>query len=167
MIRIQPEDFDLAEEYQQLRQGGAGVGAIVTFTGLVRDFNNIAERQGASVETLFLEHYPGMTERLLEDIIREARDRWQLSGVTVIHRIGELKPGDQIVFVGTAAAHRAEAFAAAEFLMDYLKTRAAFWKRVRRGGRNEWLDMKDSDRMAASRWQREGKQPGRDGGGQQ
>lgn len=150
MIRIQEQDFDMAAEYQRLR--GSGVGAIVTFTGLVRDFDQPSEAGEQPVETLYLQHYPGLTEKKLEEILLEAHQRWALADIAVIHRVGSLKPGDQIVFVGVAAAHRGEAFAAAEFVMDYLKTRATLWKKITRNGESQWLDMKDSDRAAAQRW---------------
>lgn len=150
MIRIQEDDFDMAAEYRRLR--GSGVGAIVTFTGLVRDFDQWGESGSPPVETLHLQHYPGLTEKKLEEIIREAHQRWSLADIAVIHRVGTLQPGDPIVFVGVAAAHRGEAFAAAEFVMDYLKTRATLWKKITRNGESQWLDMKDSDRAAAERW---------------
>lgn len=150
-ILIQTEDFDVGAEYDRLRRCG-GSGAIVTFTGLVRDFNRDQDVDAAPVESLSLQHYPGMTERLLADIVEEARRRWPIQEVTVIHRVGDLAPGDQIVLVAVSAAHRQEAFAAAEFLMDYLKTRATFWKRVGAPGQQQWVDMHAVDQVAASRW---------------
>jgi len=122
-------------------------GAVVTFTGKVRSHN-----QGADVSALALEHYPGMTERALADIVNLARRRWPLQRVTVFHRVGELQTGEQIVLVGVGAAHRGAAFNAAEFIMDYLKTRAPFWKREVTAQGNRWVDARDSDTQAARRW---------------
>ena len=136
MIRIQTEDFDVSNEIAALTKGRSDIGAVVIFSGLVRDV------------TLTLEHYPGMTERELGKIEAEARERWKLQDVSIIHRVGELAPGDNIVLVITASAHRRDAFEAAEFLMDYLKTRAPFWKRE---GEN-WVEAKASDDEAADRW---------------
>ena len=146
-IRIQTHDFDLAGEYQQLRELSSTVGAVVTFTGLVRDF----ELDG-SIDSLSLQHYPGMTETLLQEIVDQANKRWNLIGSTVIHRVGELRPRDQIVFVGVASQHRADAFEAAQFLMDYLKTKATFWKQVSQDGKQHWVESKDSDTDALARW---------------
>ena len=126
-IRIQTEDFDLGAEYQLLRQLDAAVGAVVTFTGLVRDLE-----KDSSINSLTLQHYPGMTESLLQDIVDQAAARWDLIGLTVIHRVGKLLPSDQIVFVGVASQHRADAFEAAQFVMDYLKTRRPFGKKSNR-----------------------------------
>ncbi len=179
LIRIQQQDFDLAREYQALRRDSAagatadtGIGAIVTFTGLVRDFLNVATEALDTAATLdadagtgsdrgatspapglYLQHYPGMTERSLTAIVDEARRRWRLNRVRVIHRVGQLAPGDQIVFVGVAAAHRGEAFAACEFIMDYLKIRAMFWKKESGPRGSRWVESRDSDQAAASRWQ--------------
>lgn len=146
-LRIQTEDFDLATEYQFLRQLSSSVGAVVTFTGLVRDF----EQQG-SIDSLSLQHYPGMTEKLLQEIVDQANSRWNLIGTTVIHRVGKLLPCDQIVFVGVASQHRADAFEAAQFIMDYLKTKATFWKKVDQDGQQHWVESKDSDQAASQRW---------------
>jgi len=146
-IRIQTHDFDLAGEYQQLRELSSTVGAVVTFTGLVRDF----ELDG-SIDSLSLQHYPGMTETLLQEIVDQANKRWNLIGSTVIHRVGELLPRDQIVFVGVASQHRADAFEAAQFVMDYLKTKATFWKQVSQDGKQHWVASKDSDIDAVARW---------------
>lgn len=146
-IQIQTQDFDLAEEYQKLRELSSTVGAVVTFTGLVRDFE-----VDSSIDSLSLQHYPGMTETLLQEIVDQANKRWNLIGGSVIHRVGELLPKDQIVFVGVASQHRADAFEAAQFLMDYLKTKATFWKQVSQDGRQHWVASKDSDSDAAARW---------------
>jgi molybdopterin synthase catalytic subunit len=146
-IRIQPHDFDLTQEYQKLRELSSTVGAVVTFTGLVRDFE-----VDSSIDSLSLQHYPGMTETLLQEIVDQADKRWDLIGISIIHRVGELLPRDQIVFVGVASQHRADAFAAAQFLMDYLKTKATFWKQVSQDGRQYWVESKDSDADAAIRW---------------
>jgi molybdopterin synthase catalytic subunit len=141
-IRVQTEDFDQGHEYRQLAQG-TEAGAVVTFVGRVRDFAEGADGR------LWLEHYAGMTEAVLADLAEQARQRWPLIGITIIHRIGELHPGDQIVLVGVSAGHRHTAFSACEFLMDFLKTRAPFWKRE--GDR--WVDAKDSDQAAADAWE--------------
>ncbi len=149
MIRVQAEDFDLAAELARLTAGKTAIGAVVTFTGLVRDDDG--EDQ---LEEMFLEHYPGMTEKELARIESEARARWPLQACLVIHRYGALKPGDNIVLVITAAAHRQDAFAAAEFLMDYLKTQAPFWKReIRRSGA-QWVTARQSDDASTRRWQK-------------
>ena len=147
-IRIQTEDFDLAQEYQLLRGLSVTVGAVVAFSGLVRDM----ERE-SSIESLSLQHYPGMTENLLQEIIDQANIRWNLIGITVIHRVGRLMPSDQIVFVGVASEHRGESFCAAQFLMDYLKAKATFWKQISQGGKQFWVDSKASDADAAAGWE--------------
>ena len=146
-VRIQTGPFDAQAEADALREGDLEVGAVVTFVGTVRDVND-----GDSVATLELEHYPGMTEKSLEAIVAEAESRWSLLGVRVIHRFGRLVPGDRIVFVGVAGSHRGEAFAACEFIMDYLKTRAPFWKKedTPEGGR--WVDAREADDAAAEKW---------------
>ncbi|WP_281647663.1 molybdopterin synthase catalytic subunit MoaE [Parendozoicomonas sp. Alg238-R29] len=149
MISVQTRDFDVAAEYQALCLS-SGTGAAVMFSGLVRDMN-----LGDSVGGLYLEHYPGMTEKSLEAIVEEARVRWNLDDLRVIHRVGQLKPGDQIVFVGAASAHRQAAFDACQFLMDYLKTRAPFWKREQTTDGDRWVDARDSDAQAAERWNEE------------
>mgnify|MGYP001560654166 FL=1 len=149
-IRIQTDDFDLAAEYELLRELDAAVGAVVTFTGLVRDLE-----KNTSINSLTLQHYPGMTESLLQEIVDQAAVRWDLIGVTVIHRVGELLPSDQIVFVGVASQHRADAFEAAQFVMDYLKTKATFWKKVDQNGQQHWVESKDSDQTAKERWHRD------------
>ena len=146
-IRIQTHDFNLAEEYQFLRELSPEVGAVVTFTGLVRDFE-----LDSSIDSLSLQHYPGMTEILLQEIVDQANLRWNLIATTVIHRVGELLPRDQIVFVGVASQHRADAFQAAQFLMDFLKIKATFWKQVSQDGKHRWVENKESDTDAATRW---------------
>ncbi|RWR02156.1 molybdopterin guanine dinucleotide biosynthesis protein MoaE [[Pantoea] beijingensis] len=146
-IRVGHEKFSMGEEYQWLAACDED-GAVVTFTGKVRNHN-----LGDNVSALTLEHYPGMTEKALTDIVEAARQRWPLQRVTVIHRIGELFPGDEIVMVGVTGAHRSTAFAAAEFIMDYLKTRAPFWKREATPQGDRWVDSRDSDKQAAARWE--------------
>jgi len=146
-IRLQREDFDPAAEAAKLTHGRTDIGAVVTFTGICRD-----REAGHAVEALTLEHYPGMAEEEIARHVKEAQARWPLLGVTVIHRYGRLVPGDNIVLVVTAAAHRQAAFAAAEFVMDYLKTRAPFWKQEERAGDKAWVDAKEADDAAAERW---------------
>lgn len=150
-IRIQHEDFDIAQECATLQGSRQDIGAIVSFVGLVRDRNT-----GEPVQRMFLEHYPGMTERQLEDIVAAAEARWELQGVTVIHRVGELQPGDQIVLVLTASAHRADAYNANAYIMDYLKTRATFWKQEQTADGRQWVESRDSDEAAARRWESSG-----------
>jgi len=147
-IRVQEANFSPAEVFKTLREASKGVGAICTFTGLVRDLNDDTEVTG-----LFLEHYPDMTEKQLGRIVEDARQRWPLIGVSIIHRIGKLVPGDEIVLVAVAASHRGEAFSACEFIMDYLKTQATFWKKEVGADGEKWLTMRDSDQTAADRWQ--------------
>lgn len=147
MIRVQEAAFDAGAEQQALLAGRTDIGAVVSFTGLVRDFNEHPE-----VSALTLEHYPGMTESALEAIVEEARGRWALDGVTVIHRVGRLAPGDPIVLVVVASAHRRAAFEACDFIMDYLKTRAPFWKKEHAGDGDYWVSERDSDHSDASRW---------------
>ncbi len=152
-VRVQLEDFDIGAEIGRLTAGRTDIGAIVTFTGIVR-----AENEGASLTSMTLEHYPGMTEQELSRVEGEAATRWPLQACLVIHRVGELKPGDNIVLVVTASAHRGDAFAAAEFLMDYLKTRAPFWKsETGRDGAKSWVEAKDRDEEAAQRWAASGR----------
>ena len=154
MISVQQQDFDVAEVYRQLREEAGDAGAIVTFTGLVREVYQAHSSTGDSAVTaLFLEHYPGMTEKSLQAIVDQANARWQLLATRVVHRVGELQAGDQIVIVGTASAHRAEAFAAAEFIMDFLKSKAPFWKKQRSGAGSEWVQSRESDADALERWQ--------------
>lgn len=147
-VKVQEADFDLGAELAALRAGDARVGALASFLGLVRDIND-----GTSVSEMTLEHYPGMTEKALEAIVAEAKGRWDLYDVLVIHRVGPLKPCDQIVLVGVTSAHRGEAFAACEFVMDYLKTRAPFWKREATPEGAHWVDARETDDSAAARWQ--------------
>jgi molybdopterin synthase catalytic subunit len=146
-IRLQREPFDIAVEVGKLSGGRTDVGAVVTFTGICR-----ADENGAPIAALTLEHYPGMAEAEIARHVEEARARWPLLGVTVVHRHGRLKPGEVIVLVATASSHRQAAFAAAEFLMDYLKTRAPFWKQVETAAGAAWVDAKAADDKAAERW---------------
>jgi molybdopterin synthase catalytic subunit len=148
-VRIQTEDFDAGAEIARLRAGNLEIGAVASFVGMVRDRND-----GDAVATLTLEHYSGMTEKAIEAIVAEARARWDIIDVTVIHRVGELKPLDQIVLVVVAARHRGDAFAACEFIMDYLKTRAPFWKKEQTPDGARWVDARTSDDEAAERWVR-------------
>lgn len=145
-ILVCQHDFKVGDEYQWLAECDDD-GAVVTFTGKVRNHN-----LGDDVSGLTLEHYPGMTEKALAEIIAEARTRWPLQRVTVIHRVGELHPGEQIVFVGVSSSHRNTAFNGAEFIMDYLKTRAPFWKREATSEGGRWVEAKESDDNAANRW---------------
>ncbi len=146
-VRVQESDFDLGRELAEMRAGRPEIGAIASFVGLVRDMND-----GSGVAAMTLEHYPGMTEKALARIVAEARTRWALLDIRVIHRIGRLEPGDQIVFVATASAHRGDAFAACEFVMDWLKTSAPFWKREETPAGSRWVDARESDDEAAARW---------------
>jgi molybdopterin synthase catalytic subunit len=148
-VRIQNDDFDIAREIAALRAGDARVGAVAAFVGLVRDIND-----AAAVSTLTLEHYPGMTEKALAEIVDEAKTRWSVYDALVIHRVGELKPTDQIVLVVVTGAHRGDAFAACEFIMDYLKTRAPFWKKEATPAGERWVEARASDDKKAARWQR-------------
>jgi molybdopterin synthase catalytic subunit len=146
-IRIQTQDFDLSTEVAQLRANNAGVGAIATFTGTVRDMND-----GAGVAEMELEHYPGMTEKALEDIVAQAKERWKIFDALVIHRVGPMKPLEQIVLVAVTSAHRGEAFAACEFIMDYLKTQAPFWKKEQTPQGARWVDARSTDDKALEKW---------------
>jgi molybdopterin synthase catalytic subunit len=147
-VRVQAEDFDAGQEIARMRKGNPKVGAIAAFVGVVRDLN-----EGDPVAGMTLEHYPGMTERSIEAIVAEARSRWEIFDALVIHRVGTLAPTDQIVLVVVSSAHRGEAFAACEFLMDYLKTRAPFWKNERVAGGSRWVEARASDDEAAARWE--------------
>lgn len=146
-VSIQSNDFSLQHETELLRESSAGVGAIVTFSGLVRDFD-----ASNKISSLFLEHYPGMTEISLNDISEQAAKRWDIIDSTVIHRVGELNAREQIVFVGVSSLHRKEAFSACEFIMDFLKTQAPFWKKSRDENGDHWVDAKLSDTSAADKW---------------
>lgn len=147
-VRVQTEDFDVGAEIARLRAGDPRVGAIASFIGTVRDIN-----EGTGVATMTLEHYPGMTERALEDICAQAKARWDLCDTLVIHRVGELRPLDQIVLVAVTSAHRGEALAACEFVMDYLKTQAPLWKKESTAQGERWVEARASDDEAAARWQ--------------
>ncbi len=153
MIRVQTAAFDVNAEIERLRAADPRVGAIACFLGVVRDLN-----EGASVVSMTLEHYPGMTERALEGIVAQARGRWDLYDVLVIHRVGELHPTDPIVLVIVTSAHRGEAFAACEFVMDYLKTEAPFWKKEASAAGARWVDARESDDAARERWKDRGRQ---------
>jgi molybdopterin synthase catalytic subunit len=146
-VRVQQHDFDAGAEIAALRAGNLNVGAVATFIGTVRDLND-----GTGVSSMELEHYPGMTERALEDICAQARGRWDILDALVVHRYGRLSPGDQIVLVVVTSAHRGEAFAACEFIMDYLKTQAPFWKKERTPHGERWVEARDTDDEAAARW---------------
>ena len=148
-VRVHEQDFDVSVELAAMRRGNPKIGAIASFVGVVRDIN-----EGSSVATMTLEHYPGMTEKAITEIIDQARGRWEVLDALVIHRVGTLKPTDQIVLVIVASTHRGDAFAACEFIMDYLKTRAPFWKKEHRsdGSIGEWVEAKDADDSAAERW---------------
>lgn len=146
-IRIQTEDFDLSTEIAQLRAGRPDVGAVVSFVGTVRDMN-----EGQSVSVMELEHYPGMTEKALEEIVQQARRRWDFIDALVIHRIGPMRALEQIVLVAVTSAHRGEAFAACEYIMDYLKTQAPFWKKETTPQGERWVDARVSDDEAMAKW---------------
>jgi molybdopterin synthase catalytic subunit len=146
-VRLQREPFDVAAEAGKLTRGRSDVGALVTFTGICR-----GSEAGEPIAALTLEHYPGMAEAEIERHVAEAAARWPLLGVTVIHRYGRIAPGEDIMMVAVTSAHREAAFAAAEFLMDYLKTRAPFWKQVEKAAGSNWVDAKASDDAAAERW---------------
>jgi molybdopterin synthase catalytic subunit len=150
-VRVQEAAFDIGAEIDTLRAGDPRIGAIATFVGTVRDVND-----GASVATMTLEHYPGMTERALADIVAEAQGRFDIVDALVVHRVGRLVPGDAIVLVAVTGAHRGAAFAACEFVMDYLKTRAPFWKKEATPDGERWVDARASDDAAAERWRDDG-----------
>ncbi len=160
-VRVQLADFDLGREVDALRRGDRGIGAIAAFIGTVRDIN-----EGSGVSTLTLEHYPGMTEAALEDIAAQAHARWRLNGTLIIHRYGELRPTDQIVLVAVTSAHRGDAFAACEFMMDFLKTQAPFWKKEQTPQGARWVEARSSDDEAAARWERAGQPGNKPPGGQ-
>ncbi|MCP5277868.1 MAG: molybdopterin synthase catalytic subunit MoaE [Thiobacillus sp.] len=146
-IRVQSDPFDLAAEIAALHQANPRVGAVAAFLGLVRDIN-----EGQGVSAMTLEHYPGMTEKALADIVAEAKARWEVLDCCVIHRVGPLSPTEPIVLVAVASGHRGDAFAACEFIMDYLKTRAPFWKKETTPAGEKWVDARESDDTAAARW---------------
>jgi len=148
-VRIQTADFDLSTEIAALRSGDLEVGAIVSFVGTVRDMN-----EGSQVNSMELEHYAGMTEKALADIIVEAKSRWSIHDALVIHRIGKMLPGEQIVLVAVTGQHRGEAFAACEFIMDYLKTAAPFWKKEATPTGEHWVDARSTDDEAMERWRK-------------
>ena len=149
-IKIQESDFDLSAEITALRKGDPRVGAVVSFLGTVRDMND-----GGQVQAMTLEHYPGMTEKALQEILDQAKARWDIYQTLVIHRVGPLLPEDQIVLVAVTSAHRGEAFSACEFIMDYLKTRAPFWKKEETAAGTRWVEARASDEQAADRWKHE------------
>ena len=146
-VRVQTGDFDAGVEMAAIRSGNPKIGAIASFIGVVRDLN-----EGADVAEMTLEHYPGMTEKALGEIVAEAMARWNIYDALIVHRVGTLKPTDQIVLVVVASAHRGEAFHACEFLMDYLKTRAPFWKKEKTPEGGRWVDARANDDAAADRW---------------
>src|ERR1700761_4575956 len=148
-VRLQREEFDAAAEQAALTRGRTDIGALVTFTGICR-----GAESGEPIAALTLEHYPGMAEAEIARHVEEAQSRWPLLGVTVIHRYGRIPPGENIVLVITASSHREAAFAAAEFLMDYLKTRAPFWKQVESASGKAWVEARHADDAAAARWQK-------------
>ena len=147
-VRIQTEDFDVGAEVNAMRLSNPNIGAVVSFVGQVRDLND-----GDNVASMTLDHYPGMTEKSLESIVEQAKNRWAIEDALVVHRVGQLKPLDQIVLVLVASAHRKDAFAACEFMMDYLKTEAPFWKKEQTPSGERWVEARDSDDQAKSRWQ--------------
>lgn len=146
-IEVRSEDFDLGAEMSALRGNRSDLGAVAAFVGLMRDFND-----GTSVRSMSLEHYPGMTERALTNIAQQAQARWPIDDAVIIHRVGSFAPGDQIVLVLTAARHRGDAFSACEFIMDYLKTEAPFWKKEQTPDGERWVDARTSDETARTRW---------------
>lgn len=156
-IQVDEKDFDAGAEIAALRAGNPQIGAVASFVGLVRDRN-----AGSEVSRMTLEHYPAMTQRVLEAIVAQAVGRWALLDVTVIHRVGELHPGDQIVLVAAASGHRADAFAACEFIMDSLKTQAPFWKKEQTSTGEKWVDQRVADEQAATRWSELSEKPAGD-----
>lgn len=147
-VRVQIDDFDVGAELNAMRLSNPNIGAVVSFIGQVRDLND-----GENVTAMNLEHYPSMTEKSLEGILAQAKKRWAIEDALIVHRVGELKPLDQIVLVLVASAHRKDAFAACEFMMDFLKTEAPFWKKEQTPSGERWVEAKDSDDQAKSRWQ--------------
>jgi len=154
MIRVQQENFDVGDEINRLSKGNTAIGGICSFVGLVRDFQHTKEDE-TRVSAMTLEHYPGMTEKKLEEIEAIARERWPLEDVLIIHRYGRMEPGENIVLVVTASAHRKAAFESAEFLMDFLKTKAPFWKLEEdQDGDGSWVDAREADDNAAAKWEK-------------
>ena len=147
-VRVQTQDFDVGNEVSDLHNARQDIGAVVSFVGYVRDLND-----NVAISQLTLEHYPLMTEKALENIIQQAKNRWSIFDALVIHRIGTLKAGDQIVLVAVSGTHRADAFSACEFIMDYLKTEAPFWKKETSSKGEYWVEAKDSDELAREKWQ--------------
>ena len=147
MIRVQSEDFDTGAEFKALYEGNHQIGGLCSFIGLVRDIH-----PGASDQAMTLDHYPGMTEKMLEEVEQEALVRWPLEASLIIHRFGRLEPGDQIVLVATASRHREAAFESCHFLMDWLKTKAPFWKLEEADGKGEWVEARESDEKAKRKW---------------
>lgn len=147
LVRVQSQPFDVAAVQQALVADNPSIGAVVSFVGLMRDLN-----QGERVDSMVLEHYPAMTEKALREIVREADRRWELLGISLLHRVGKLLPGDPIVLVAVASSHRGEAFQACEFIIDFLKTRAPFWKKETTASGERWVEARDSDGQAESRW---------------
>ena len=153
MISVQHEDFNIGVEYENLRISSQSPGAIVTFTGLVRQiYNN--ESKGDIVQSLYLEHYPGMTEQKLKEIEEQAGSNWELLGSKIIHRVGVLSADDQIVFVGVTSSHREDAFLAAQFIMDFLKNEAPFWKKQKTQHGDKWISRRKSDLAAIAKWKK-------------
>ena len=150
-VKIQTADFNVSEEIAALRRGNPKIGAVASFVGIVRDVND-----GGAVAEMTLEHYPGMTEKAIEEIVVQAKGRWQVLDALVILRVGKLKPTDQIVLVIVTSGHRGDAFAACEFIMDYLKTRAPFWKKEQTGKGTRWVEARATDDTAAERWRLKG-----------
>ena len=150
-VRIQTADFDAGAEIAELRRGNPKVGAVASFVGVVRDVN-----EGGAVAEMTIEHYAGMTEKAIEEIVVQAKGRWNILEALVVHRVGTLRPADQIVLVVVTSGHRGDAFAACEFIMDYLKTRAPFWKKEQTGGGARWVEARATDDIAAERWRLKG-----------
>ncbi|MES1982044.1 MAG: molybdenum cofactor biosynthesis protein MoaE [Pseudomonadota bacterium] len=148
-VSIQQQDFDIAAELSAVRNGNGKIGALVSFAGLVRDFSG-----DATIQSIYLEHYPGMSERALHKILEQATARWELLDARIVHRVGQLLPSEQIVLVITAAMHRKAAFAGCEFIIDYLKTAAPFWKKEQTSQGVVWVETRDSDVQQMQRWQR-------------
>ena len=147
MVRVQQQDFDVSALLDELKQASGDIGAIVCFTGLVREFSH-----NATIQSMTLEHYPGMTEQALETIRQNAIERWSLNGAIIVHRVGTLKAGEQIVCVATSSNHRKDAFEAAQYIMDYLKTDAPFWKKEHTDKGDQWVDARQSDYDERKRW---------------